>query len=172
MATVGQKGAVKTGRSKFSTVPIGSVAYGSMGTNTSTVAGTMFYADINLSRPTSLTGIGVLNGATVGTDKGIVVLFDSTGAPLAWSATAGATTSGANAFQQYAFTAVTATLQPGQYFVGYQSNGTTDTIRTVAASTFVDLVGSSATGTFATIPSITPPTTLTADKAPIAYAYA
>lgn len=171
MATVGQKNAIKTGRAKFPTVPIGSVAYASMGTNTATVAGTMLYGEIFISRPTSLTGIGVLNGATVGTDKGIAVLFDSTGAPVANSAVAGATTAGANAFQQYAFTAVTGVLAPGQYFIGYQSNGTTDTVRTVAVSTFNDLVGAGATGVFGTIPSITPPTTLTADKAPIGYAY-
>lgn len=171
MATVGQKNALKTGRSKFPTVPIGSVAYGSMGTNTTTVAGTMLYGEIFLNRATSLTGIGVLNGATIGTDKGIVVLFDATGAPVAWSALAGVTTVGANAFQQYPFTAVTAALPPGQYFIGYQSNGTTDTVRTVAVSTFNDLVGAGATGVFGTIPSITVPATLTADKAPIGFGY-
>jgi hypothetical protein len=113
----------------------------------------------------SLTGIAILNGATVGTDKGIAYLYDSAGQLVASSALAGATTAGADAFQTYAF--VTApTVQPGRYFIVYQQNGTTDTVRTIAASTFIDCLTSSATGTFATALNFTPPTTITADQRP------
>jgi hypothetical protein len=170
MATVAQKTRLKTGRSRFSTVPIGSVAYGSFGTNTTMVAGTHYRAEIFINRRVTLAGIAILNGATVGTDKGIAYLYDSNGALVASSALAGATTSGANAFQTYAFTA-NVTVDPGQYFIAYQSNGTTDTIRTTAASTFIDVMTGSATGTFGTPLNFTPPTTFTADKGPVAYAY-
>ena len=170
MATLGQKIGVKSGRSRYSTVPIGSVAYGSMGTNTTLVAGTIYWAEVNIPREVDLTGAAVLNGATVGTDKGIVALYDTNGALVCNSALAGATTSGANAFQQYAFTAVQK-VQPGRYFIAYQSNGTTDTIRTIAVSTFIDSLTASATGTFGTLTALTVPTTITADKGPVGYVY-
>jgi len=144
----------------------------SLGTNKTLVAGTTYVADIFIPLSSVLlTGIGVLNGATVGTDKGIVSLYDSTGVLMANSALAGATTSGANAFQQYAFTATYTTVKPGRFWIAYQSNGTTDTIRTVATATWVDLLTQSNTGAFGTLPALTPPTTFTADVGPVAYAY-
>jgi hypothetical protein len=170
MSTVAQKTALTSGRSKFQTVPIGFVAYSSMGTNTTTVAGTHLRAELFVNRNFTATGIAVLNGATVGTDKGQVALYDSSGNLVATSALAGATTSGANAFQTYAFTA-TVNLSPGQYWAVYQSNGTTDTVRTIAVSTFIETNTGSATGTFGTPLNFTPPTTFTADKGPIAYVY-
>lgn len=172
MASVSQKAAgLATGRSRFHTVPIGSVAYSSFGTNTTLVAGTIYVAEMLIGRQLSLTGGGVLNGATVGTDKGIACLFDSTGNLVANSATAGATTSGANTFQQYAFTAVYL-ANPGRYWLGYQSNGNTDTIRTIAVSTFIDSLAKSYTGVFGTLTQLTVPTTITADTGPIGYVYA
>ena len=161
-----------TGRFRFLTAPVGWAAYGSTGTNTTLVAGTTLFADVVILKPTfALTGIGVLNGATVGTDKGIVYLYDSAGNLLANSALAGATTSGANAFQQYVFTAPYTTLNPGRFWIGYQSNGTTDTLRTIAASTWADVLTTGVTGTFGTAATLTPPATFTADKGPYAYVY-
>lgn len=170
MATVGQKNATKFGRSRFESVPIGSVAYGSFGNATTTVAGTIYWSEINVSRNVTLKGIAVLNGGTVGTDKGIVAIYDNAGALVANSALAGATTAGANAFQTYDFTSPVV-LPAGQYFIAYQSNGTTDNIRTIAASTFVITLTASATGAFATLTPLTIPTTVTANVGPIGYAY-
>jgi len=170
MASVAQKIAQKSGRSRYGTVPIGSVAYSSMGTNTTVVAGTIYWAEIEIERPVTLTGIAVLNGATVGTNNGLVALYDSNGALVANSALAGALSAGANAFQARDFTAAVA-VQPGRYFVAYQQNGTTATIRTIAVSTFIDSLTASATGTFGTLTALTVPTTITADVGPIAYAY-
>lgn len=160
-----------TGRFRYTTVPVGSVAYGSFGNATTTVAGTVYVADTAIPRNFTITGVGILNGGTVGTDKGIVSIYSSTGAVLGTSALAGATTAGANAFQQYALTSPIKVTGPNEYFVGYQSNGTTDNIRTVAASTFPDVLTQSATGAFGTIPAITPPTTFTANVGPVAYIY-
>lgn len=157
-------------RSAFATVPIGSVAYGSMGTNTTMVAGTILWAEVYFPQDVTITGIKVLNGATVGTDKGIVALYGNNGDLRANSALAGATTAGANALQSYAFTTPYAAVR-GRHWLAYQSNGTTDTIRTVAASTFIDVLTTSATGAFGTLTQLTVPTTFTADKGPIAAAY-
>lgn len=145
----------------------------SLGTSTAGIATQTWYTDIFIPLPgTLLTGIGVLNAATVGTDKGLVSLYDSTGALLANSAVAGVTTAGANAFQQYPFTATYTTLKPGRFFIGYTSNGTTDNFRTVATATWIDVLSAIGTGgTFGTIVALTPPTTFTAGQAPISYAY-
>jgi hypothetical protein len=73
-----------TGRFRFLTAPVGWAAYSSTGTNTTLVNGTTLFADVVILKPSvPLTGIGVLNGATVGTDKGIVYLYDSAGNLLA-----------------------------------------------------------------------------------------
>ncbi|MDB5611330.1 MAG: hypothetical protein JWP25_8230 [Bradyrhizobium sp.] len=160
------------GRYRFPTITGNLGTLSSLGTNKTLVAGTTYVADLFIPLASVLlTGIGVLNGATVGTDKGIVSLYDATGVLLAQSAAAGATTSGANAFQQYAFTAAYTTIKPGRFFVAYQSNGTTDTIRTIATATWIDVLSQSNAGVFATLPALTPPTTFTADVGPVAYAY-
>jgi len=164
-------GLTHTGRSFYQTVGVGGSAYSSTGNNTATVAGTIYWAEVSVDRNFTMTGVGILNGATVGTDKGIVGIYSSSGTLLANSALAGATTSGANAFQQYALTATLALAAPARFWVAYQSNGTTDTIRTVAASTFVNCLTTSTTGAFGTLTALTPPTTFTANVGPIAYVY-
>lgn len=164
-------GIVSTGRFRYSTVPIGSVAYGSFGTNTTMVAGTIYWADVYIPRNFTVTGIAVLNGATVGTDNGLVGLYNSAGVLVGNSALAGTLSAGANAFQARDLLTPYAAVGPGRYWVAYQQNGTTATIRTVAASTFVDVLTKSATGVFGTLTALTPPTTFTADVGPIAYVY-
>jgi len=154
-------------------LPNGTIqAFASLGGSAVTVAGTLYRCEIQVSHLSTWTGIGILNGATAGgTDNGLVALYDSTGALITNSAVAGAATSGANAFQNRAFLN-TVTLTPGRYFIAYQSNGTTDTIRTWAAANGGNQMCSSATGTFGTVPaSFTPPTTFTAGAGPIGWLY-
>lgn len=161
-----------TGRYRHLTVGGNLGTLSALGTNTTSVSGTVWYADVFIPLPgTLLTGIGILNGTTIGTDNGLVSLYDTNGVLLANSALAGALTAGANAFQQYAFTATYTTLKPGRFFIGYQTNGTTATFRSVATATWVDVLTGSTAGVFGTLPAITPPTTFTADKGPVAYAY-
>lgn len=159
-----------TNRSKFCTVSIGSVAYSSFGTNASTVAGSIYTAEIFIPKVMVVTGIGYLNGATVGTDKRIVALSQNDGTTIAYSDLGGATSSGANSFQEIAFVAPI-TVSPGRYWINIQVNGTTDTFRTIAANTFVDVLTTSRTGVFGTITPTIVPTTFTADVGPIAYIY-
>jgi hypothetical protein len=160
----------QTARFRYPTIPVGSVAYGSLGTNTTPVAGTIYWAEIRIDAVKTLTGVGILNGTVVGNDKHIVAIYRSDGTLLANSNTAGVTTSGADAFQQVAFTG-TVIVAPGRYWLALQMNGTTDRFRSIAASTFLDVLTTSATGSFGTLTALTPPTTFTADVGPIAYAY-
>lgn len=171
MATVGQKIAVTSGRSRYSTVPIGAVAYGSVGTNTTPVAGTIYWAELSIPREVTLTGAAALNGGTVGTDKVLLGLYDSSGALVANTLAAGTTTSGTDAFQAIAFTA-TVKVQPGRYWLAAQFDGTTTRFRTIATLTNIDSLTASATGTFGTLTALTVPTTITADKGPVGYVYA
>lgn len=159
-------------------VAIGSVAYSSLGSNVSTGASTTLNGtDLFIFQtPFSATGIGVMIGATTGTNTVILSLYDSTGALIANTTVAG-TTVGlggiTNGPQQIAFTGGPFTLQPGRYEVTLQMNGTTDKYRAIAASTFVDVTGWTLTGAaFGTqTPYISPPQTFTADKGPIVYLY-
>lgn len=157
-------------RSHFESVPIGSVADASMGNDTAMVAGTILWAEIYLNEDCTITGIKILNGATVGTDKGIAALYSSSGNLLASSALAGTLTAGANAIQDYTLTAAYSAKR-GRHWIAYQSNGTTDTIRTIAASTFINCLTATATGAFGTLTPLAVPTTFTANKGPIGAAH-
>ena len=155
---------------RLTTIPIGAVAYASVGTSAVHVAGTIYSVELWVPANKTITGVGVLNGATVGTDNLIVALANSAGTVVATSALAGALSSGANVFQEIALTATYAAVGPGRYWVIVQCNGTTATTRRIAASTYLPFAGSAA-GVFGTLSTITPPTSTTADTGPIAYVY-
>lgn len=142
------------------------------GTSTATVAGSIYLTEVVVPYNMTVTGVGVLNGATAGgTDNGLVALFNSAGALVANSALAGAATSGPNTFQQRAFTGTYAAVGPGRYWIGYQSNGTTDTIRLFATATYLDIATTLKTGAFGALPAITPVSTFTALNGAVAYLY-
>jgi hypothetical protein len=151
----------------------GGTAYTSINT-TGTAPGaatTMYCTELVLTGARLLTGLAVLNGTTVGTDKHLMVLYDSTGNPLANSATAGATTSGASTYQAFAFTS-TYFAVAGKYLGCMQTNGTTDTVRMSVTGVNDNLITGSITGqTFGTIATITAPTTYTTAVGPYIYGY-
>ena len=139
------------------------------GTNATPVITETYITQVLIPANVTVTGVSIFNGATVGTDKGFVYLCDSTGAVLANSATAGATTSGADAYQDYAFTSAYSAKGPATYYVCYQMNGTTDRYN---AHTFGRFGASKKTGTtFGTAVAITPPTTFTTAVGPMATLY-
>lgn len=153
---------------KQTNIPIGSVALGSLGTDTTPVSGTIYFAQFDLPAMT-VTNIACLNGSAAATDKLIYGLYNSSGTLVANTALAGATASGTNAFQSIALTATYAAAS-GQYFVGYQTNGTTTRLRTIATATYLQNATTSQTGTFGTMAAIgTVPTTVTADVGPICW---
>ena len=160
----------QTGRSVFSTVPIGSVAYASHGTATSIVANTIMLAEVFIPRNFTATGIGFLIN-TAGNGAVLVSLFNSAGTKVA-SNSASVVTAGSNAFQQVAFSSTYAASGPARYWIGIQLASATDQLRLIAASTYVDCFTKlEAQGGFAVPASITPPTSFSALTGPIAYVY-
>lgn len=153
-------------------VPIGSVAYGSFGTNT-TDAIQEWLTSIWVPKTAWVTGIKVLCGATCTTDNILGILRDSTGNKIANAATAGVLLATADSFQTQAFTAAQFVVGPAKYYIGVQGNGTTaGSLRTLAASTFNDVAAGSVTATFGTVAaSVTVPTTFTATKGPVSCLY-
>lgn len=143
-------------------INLGSLALTSYETNgTAPVAGSMNLTEIYVPYYQTWTGIGVLNGTTVGTDNHLVALYGSNGALLANSAVAGTVSAGASVMQNRAFTAPI-TLAPGRYFLGVQSNGTTATLRHLLAANGSNVCTSVTAGTFGTVPAtLTPPATFT-----------
>lgn len=141
------------------------------GVDKTMVAGSRYYTSINLGTPQVLTGISLKVGTTGGTDSWIFELHGPTGTLLATTATAGTTAGTANTWQQIAFTATYNLTVPGTYYLVVQSNGTTAKFDSVNAPTLTGVTTGSATGTFGTGASITPPTTYTANLGPKALVY-
>ncbi len=157
-------------------VPIGSVAYGSLGTTTTDVSGTEWSSSIMVPKTGWITGIQILQGNTAGTDSIVAILRDSAGNLLANSSSTGTALSGADTFLSLAFTSprfVVAAPGGTRYFIGVQGNGSaTGAIRTIATNTFRDVVTTSVTGTAGVIPATyAVPTTFTATKGPIGCLY-
>ena len=114
----------------------GAVAYTSLNTNgTTLVAGTLYCMEADLPYNKLLTGIGIMNGTTVGTDNHLVALLDAQGNVLATSALAGALAANASTYQNFAFTTPYYAVGPAQYYACTQSNGTTATVRMVVTGT-------------------------------------
>lgn len=134
-------------------ISLGSLALTSYETNgTAPVAGTMYLTEIHVPYTQTWTGIGKLNGTTVGTDNHLVALYGSNGALLANSVVAGVLAASASEMQNIAFTAPI-TLLPGRYFLGVQSNGTTATLRHLVTVNGANASTGAQTGTFGTIPA-------------------
>lgn len=147
----------------------GAVAYTSVNTAGTTLAATTMYCnEIDLPGSKQITGLGVLNGTTVGTDNHLVVLYDSAGNLLANSATAGVLAASASTYQNISFTTPYYAVGPAQYFGCVQTNGTTATVRMEVTGTQDTFLTKGVTGTtFGTIAAtITPPTTFTTAVGP------
>lgn len=130
------------------------------------VSGTRYYVNYTVGTPQTFTGVGVRLGTAGGTDNWIVELHGPTGLLLATSATAGTLAGTAATWQQIPFTVVYTVLTPGTYYIALQGNGTTAKFDSVNAPALTGVVTGSATGSFGTGASITPPTTYTANLGP------
>lgn len=135
-------------------------------------AGDEYLTELVIRRNVTLTGAALLNGPTVATDSVIYALWDSSGSLVANTALAGTTTSGADAWQQIAFTSAYAAV-PGRYFLGVQANGTTDDFHAIAAGgTKATQTNTTDRGSFGTISDLAAvPTAFAADVGPIMYVY-
>lgn len=140
----------------------GGVANASLGTSTATVAGTVYCTEIDLPANRLVTGLAPLLGTTGGTDKHLVILYDSAGNEITSSAVAGQTAGTASTYEQIPFTAPYYMVGPAQYFGCVQSNGTTAKLALLAAGTQDQELTYTHTGSFGTIPAtITAPTSFT-----------
>lgn len=174
----GSAPSVPGGKLKICSIPIGSVALASIGTNTTDVI-QLWVTDIWISVSRFVTKVGVLQGGTATTDKVAATIYDSQGVLIASSPVAGTTLSGANTFLELTITldGAGATIPgiqlygPGQYYIGIQGSGTTaGAIQTVAAPYLDICAGVVAAGVFGTFPAtITVPKTFTAANAPVVY---
>jgi hypothetical protein len=144
------------------------------GTSTATTAAELYCTEIDLPYSHLITGIAPHIGATGGTDKWIVALYDSSGNLIANSAVAGATVSGtAYAWQAEALTAPYYAVGPAQYYGCVMSNGTTATLDLIKTN-YMDLeytYKSASAGTFGTLPNFTAPTQFTTVNGPWLYLY-
>jgi hypothetical protein len=142
-------------------------------TSVTDVAGTIWFSQLYVPYSATLTGACVLNGATVGTDKWIVALYNSNGVLVANSATAGTTTATASKYQCIAFAATVTVYGPGTYYAALQGNGTTDNFQAYATGGAPTNYGTqSQTGTFGTVAAMTTPTvTFTTAKGPLMMVY-
>lgn len=155
-------------------IPVGPVAYASIGTNTAGIATQEWLTSIDVPQTGFITGVKVLAGGTATTDNILVVLRDGGGNVIATSALAGQVLSGANTFQTVPFTAPTWVVGKGRYFVGVQTSGATaGDIQTISASTYPNIFATALTGgTFGTIVNpATMPSTFTAGKGPVVMLY-
>ena len=156
-----------------SNIPLGSVALGSLGTDTTIEADVIFASEWVFPVGMSVTKVAILNGTVGGTDKARLGIMTADGQTLVCqTATAGTTLSGSNdTFQEIALTAVTF-IPTGRYWFVALFNGTTTKIRTIAASTYLNYAKDyDSTSTFtAGFVAITPPTSTEANVGPIVYA--
>jgi len=162
---------LSNGRSRVCSVPVGSVAYGSVGTDTTPVSGTTYWSEVWLPVNMTVTGVSTLNGSAAANSVNVAIYAGANGSALANSALAGTAEAGTNVFQDVAFTGTYAAVGPARYYIGIQYNGTSARFRTIATLTFVDVLTTSATGTFGTFPALTVPTTFTAGVGPVACLY-
>lgn len=150
-----------------------SVIAATSGTDTACTNGTVYVGSIFVPLSCTVTGIQYLVGSVGGTDKVITSLYDSAGNLLANSATAGTTVGTTAQIQQVAFTSALSLAAPGLFWVGLTFNGTTAKFRSIPAycQTGNGVLGNGLSQTFGTPAAITPPTTFTADKVPVASLY-
>lgn len=135
-------------------------------------AGDEYVCELIIPRNKTLTGAAILNGPLVATDKLIFALWNESGTLVANTALAGTTTAGADAWQQIAFTSTYAAVS-GRYFLGVQSNGTTDNFHAIAAggvqSTQLNTTDQGSFGTISNLAAV--PSSFTANVGPIMYVY-
>lgn len=143
-------------------ISLGSAALTSYETNgVAQTAGSVSLTEIYVPFLQQWTGVGLLNGTTVGTHNVLVGLYGTNGALLANSALAGVVSAGASVMQNVAFTAPI-TLIPGRYFTAVQFSGTTPTPRHLLAANGSNVCCSMTAGTFGTLTAtMTVPATFT-----------
>jgi len=156
----------------FATGGMGNGLNVTSGTAKVPVAGTWYYADLYVPWTVTLTGIIAAVDTTFnGTDKWMVAVWPAAGGTaLANSATAGTTTPNASQNFKIPFTAPVTLPGPGVYKVALQSNGTGADFEAFSNNVEGFVTGDQS-GTFGTIPTLSPAATYTANQGPMLKTY-
>lgn len=137
------------------------------GTDTTPVAGTIYFGDVFVPLDMTLTGIGYLIGSVGGTDKVAVALYGETGALLGTSILDSSVTVGTTAtVQEVPFINPIVVPGPGLYYAAVAVNGTTCRLRVGVSC---GARGGTLAGSFNTFAAITP--VVASAGAPVAYVY-
>lgn len=159
-----------TGFTAFPTGGTMNILNGTSGFSKTPVSGTIYWASVFIPMNITVSGINYQIGNAGGTDKVIAALYDSTGTLLRSSNLAGVTVGSANTKQQVPLTSPIAIVGPGVYYIALQFDGTTARFMSFGNNEAGFVTGST-TGTFGTVPSITPGTTFSANTGPFASTY-
>lgn len=164
---------INTGFTAFGTGGMPNVLNATSGTVTSAVAGTLYWAAVFIPMNTLITGVVYTTGTSNGAGNVIGALYDATGALVSNSALAGTAVSGSSVKQKLTFVGAggtTTATGPSTYYIVVQFSATTAKFMTFS-NTVEGFVTGSTTGTFGTLPSITPGTTYSASVGPFASTY-
>lgn len=139
-------------------------------------SGSVYLTQIYVPFNATLTGIGIANGPTVGTNKYILALYNAAGVLVANTTTAssGTLTAGAATYQRIPFVTSGSVTGPGIYWLGATINGSTDNFLTAGSTALqYGLVGSVTGQSFGVLTSpLSPlPTTATAGLGPLMFTY-
>jgi hypothetical protein len=163
--------ALTSGFTSFATGGAANLLNSTSGSNTTMAAGTTYYAALWIPFNCTLTGIVVLTGTVGGTDNWIVALWNAAGgANLAHSALAGTAAPSSGTKIRIPFTAAVAVTGPAVYYIGLQSSGTTARFQGFGNVTEGFVTGS-VSGTFGTLPSLSPGASYNQNVGPSAATY-
>lgn len=139
------------------------------GTDTTPVAGTIYYASIFIPGDTPITGLNILLGSASTNGTVVVGIAGSAGTLVANSVLTGTTTTTAAQTQTVNLTVPYMAPGPGYYLVFAQFSSASDRFRSVPAFCDNGIMAGSQTGVAGTIPAqLTVSTTkFTADKGPV-----
>lgn len=141
------------------------------GTDTTPVAGTVYYTSIYVPGDMFITNINVLLGSASTNGNVLVALYNEGGSLLANSALAGVVTGTAATVQAVPLTVPYLATGPRYLIVGVSFANTSDRFRSVPAQCSGGILGGSVTGVFGTLanPITISATNFTADKAPVVF---
>lgn len=140
------------------------------GTDTVAVVGTIYWAAVYIPVSITVTGVTYTTGATNGAGNVIGALYNSAGTLVSNSALAGTAVSASQLKQQLTFVGAggaVAITGPGVYYIALQFSATTAKFKSFSNALESFVVGS-VTGSFGTLPSITPGTTYATGVGPYA----
>lgn len=161
---------IAAGFTTFGTGGFMNVLNTTSGTSTVAVVGTIYWAAVFIPMNITVTGITYTTGTVANSGNVIGALYSASGTLLGNSALAGTAVSTISVKQKLAFTAAPNVTGPSVYYIALQFDAVTAKFMSFSNATESFVVGST-TGSFGTLPSITPGTTYATGVGPYASTY-